>query len=190
MPPLNLCVETARGCFQTDAGLPSVGDNDLAPQPEAEQHDPRMDVRQDAAALADLVLDLGIADDGACDELRKQRVIHPEIDHALCRAHIAAINVDDVGDALEREERNAGRQQDVFDRDTYPTQEADQRGRHALHEKDPIFIIDQRRKIQRDADAEERLTPHFDGRIRDVDRDHLVHDTATRIQQSAPASTQ
>ena len=65
-------------------------------------------------AVLDLVRDVDVADDGARDELVKQAHEHHELDPRALRAHVAAIDVDDVRDRLERVERDADGQREAW----------------------------------------------------------------------------
>lgn len=58
-------------------------------------------------AVIDLVFDVGIPDDGTRDELWKHCDIHAEVQRVFLRIYFAAIDIDDVGDCLQGEKRNA-----------------------------------------------------------------------------------
>ena len=58
-------------------------------------------------AVVDLVFDVGISDDGTSDELWKHCDIHAEIQRVFLRIYLASINIDDVGDCLQGEKRDA-----------------------------------------------------------------------------------
>ena len=62
-------------------------------------------------APRELVGDVAVADDRAGDELREQQQVERRVDRALLRGRVAAVDVDDVRDRVEREERDADRQQ-------------------------------------------------------------------------------
>ncbi len=67
--------------------------------------------RHDAAR--ELVGDVLVADDRPGDQLRKEQQVQRRVDRALLRRRLAPVDVDDVGDRVERVEGDADRQQHV-----------------------------------------------------------------------------
>ncbi len=63
-------------------------------------------VRQRLPAVHDLLLDGVVADDRAGDELREERDVEAHIPHTLLRLRLAVVNVKEIGQELEGEERN------------------------------------------------------------------------------------
>lgn len=61
-------------------------------------------------ALAQLIVNVGVADDRSRDKLRKERNVCAECGDVLLNARVAAVYVDDVGERLERVERYSDRQ--------------------------------------------------------------------------------
>ncbi len=90
-----------------------VGDQHLLREPDDE--DARADggAPERLTALVELARDRLVADDRAGDELGKKRDVERHIDRVAIGAEAATIDVDDVAEAVEGEERDAERQLDV-----------------------------------------------------------------------------
>ena len=65
----------------------------------------------------ELLVDLVVAHDRAGDELREHRDVGRELHRALLRVPAVAVDVDDVADVVEGEERDADRQRQLHRRD-------------------------------------------------------------------------
>ena len=93
--------------------------------------------------MVDLGGDAGVADDGAGDQRREHRLVHGEGNQAALGGDGAAADVDEIGDALEDEERDAERQ-------------ADRRQRPAdlLGGEVGVFVDHQQSEIGADTDGE------------------------------------
>ena len=63
--------------------------------------------------MVDLVLDVGVAHDGAGHQLREHGDVHAEVQRILLHLHLAAVDIHHVGDGLQGEERDADRQRQV-----------------------------------------------------------------------------
>jgi len=90
-----------------------VGNQNFLRQTDDEAVEALQPVRVKRFAVADLVGDVAVAHDGAGDELRKHDDVKHVVAQALHRLVYLAVGVERVGDALEREERDADRQQDL-----------------------------------------------------------------------------
>ena len=89
-----------------------VGDQHLLAEPDDEAADAVGEVVERDDAARELIGDVPVADDRSGDELRKEQQVERRMDRALLRGRVAAVDVDDVRDGVEREERDADRQQD------------------------------------------------------------------------------
>lgn len=56
------------------------------------------------ATVIDFMHDIGVAHDGASNELRKHRDIHTQIERILLGLNLASVDINDVGDCLQGEE--------------------------------------------------------------------------------------
>ena len=74
-----------------------------------------------------LIGDVAVADDRSGDQLRKQQQVQRRVHRALLRRRVAAVDVDDVGDGVEREERDADRQQHARHVERLDAEDAEQR---------------------------------------------------------------
>ena len=83
----------------------------LLGEPDDEAADAVREVVEADGPSRELVGDVAVADDRAGDELRKEQQVQRRVDGALLRDRVAPVDVDDVGDRVEREERDADRQQ-------------------------------------------------------------------------------
>ena len=90
-----------------------VGDQHLLRQPDDEDARADGSAPERLAALVELARDRLVADDRAGDELRKERDVERDVDRIAVGAEAAPVDVDDVGQAVEGEERDAERQLDV-----------------------------------------------------------------------------
>lgn len=90
-----------------------VGEQHLLAQAHAEQPQALSEALQRGAAVIDLVLDVGVAHDGASHQLREHGDVHAEVQRVLLHLHLAAIDIHHVGDGLQGEERDADRQRQV-----------------------------------------------------------------------------
>lgn len=53
------------------------------------------------------MFNVGIANNGTRDELREHCDVHAKVQRVFLRIYLAAIDIDDVGDCLQGEKRNA-----------------------------------------------------------------------------------
>ena len=90
-----------------------VGEQHLLAQAHAEQPQALGKALQRRAAMVDLVLDVGVAHDGAGHQLREHGDVHAEVQRILLHLHLAAVDIHHVGDGLQGEERDADRQRQV-----------------------------------------------------------------------------
>lgn len=84
-----------------------ISEQHLLSQADAEEPQTLGEASECGFAVVDLVFDVGIPNDGARDELWKHCDIHAEVQRVFLRIYFAAIDIDDVGDCLQGEKRNA-----------------------------------------------------------------------------------
>ena len=123
-----------------------VGDRDLLDQPEGDQRDPGADRDLGGSRGAlELGKELARADDRPGDEVREEAQVDGGVDERG-RLGVAALHVDDVGDRLEGEERDADRQQDRQQRQRQP---------EAERVEDVADVLDEERVVLEDAEYEQ-----------------------------------
>ena len=83
------------------------------PRPMTNRRTPIGEVVERDDALFELIGDVAVADDRSGDELREEQQIERGMHRALLRRGVAPVDVDDVGNGVERIERDADRQQHV-----------------------------------------------------------------------------
>ena len=81
------------------------------PRPMTKRRTPYGEVVERHDAPRELIGDVAVADDRPGDELRKEQQVERRVHRALLRRRVAAVDVDDVRDGVEGEERDADRQQ-------------------------------------------------------------------------------
>ena len=81
------------------------------PRPMTKRRTPYGEVVERHDPARELVGDVAVADDRSGDELRKEQQVQRRVHRALLRGRVAPVDVDDVRDGVEREERDADRQQ-------------------------------------------------------------------------------
>ena len=94
-----------------------VGKEHLLTQPYAEEPEALCEAFERDFAVVDFVFDVGVADDGTGDKLREHGDVHAQVKRVSLRLDLAAVDVDDVGDRLQGEERDADGQRQVELRD-------------------------------------------------------------------------
>ena len=88
-----------------------VRDQHFLGEPDDEAADAVREVVERHDAPRELIGDVAVADDRAGDQLREEQQVERRVDRALLRRRVAAVDVDDVRDRVEGEERDADRQQ-------------------------------------------------------------------------------
>jgi hypothetical protein len=132
----------------------AVGDHDLFGEAVAES-DRAILHRLDRDRPPDhAILDFDVTHDGTGDELRKAGVVHAEVDQRSGGAYAALEDVDDVGDRLEGEKRDAGRQRRLRDRHERPAARGRRGVIQCLSEKAEIFVEHKRGEIGHDSGDE------------------------------------
>ena len=107
---------------------------------------------RDVGLLLELRHEIGGAHDRAGDELREERLEQREIDEVARRRDDAVIDVEDIGDALEREERDADRQDHLEDRDLALEPG---RAQHVVQRRDEeLEILEEAEHDEHDGDAD------------------------------------
>ena len=106
-------------------------------------------------ALAQLIVNVGVADDRSRDKLRKERNVCAECGDVLLNARVAAVYVDDVGERLERVERYSDRQRQPERGENSPAEQRIERpGKEIV-----ILEYAEERKIYHDRDDKRDLRP-------------------------------
>jgi len=82
-------------------------DQHFLAQSQHEAPDAVRKIRHPRVALGKLLRDVAPANDRARDQLRKQHDVEGERSNATLGLRVALVNVDDVGDRVEREEADA-----------------------------------------------------------------------------------
>ena len=90
-----------------------VGDKHLLCEPDDEDARPDRSAAQRRSSRVELARNGLVADDRARDELRKERDIERDVDGIAVRPEAPPVDVDDVAQAVEGEERDAERKFDV-----------------------------------------------------------------------------
>ena len=142
-------------------------------------------------AVRQLLVDIVVADDGAGDELREKRDVEHHVQQIALRRHIAPVHVDDVGDGLERVERDAHGQRDAGDGHGLVDKLAE-------HTGEPLAVLEDAEagKGHQNGDARVQLAPrgHLGrpdgttenvGHDRDDDHEHHVGRLAVGVEQQA-----
>ena len=94
-------------------GADRIGDQELLRQPDRETHDAGLEIGERRGPLRQLRGDRPVAHDRTGDELREIDDVERERNGRALRRRDAAIDVDQIGNDVEREERDADRQRDV-----------------------------------------------------------------------------
>ena len=106
--------------------------------------------------LREILVHVAVADDRPGDELREERLVRAEGYEVSFRLHLAAPNVDCVGDALEGEERDADRQHDRLQ----PIAQGMDIGQpQVAAEEKGVLEVDEQRQVEADNDGEAQLVP-------------------------------
>ena len=124
-------------------------------------------------AARELIGDVAVPDDRAGDQLRKEQQVQRGVHRALLRDRVAAVDVDDVRDRVEGEERDADRQQHARHDDRLHAQRQEQRV-DVVGEEVRVLEDAEDDEIRRDREGEQRpgaarVAPAIDG-----DRDRVV----------------
>src|SRR5205085_11569929 len=90
-----------------------IDEQHLLAQSGDEAADAVREVLERRHARGELAGDLPVSNDGARDQLWEYQQVQGCLDRTLLRRRIAAVDVDDVGNRVEGEERDADRQQQV-----------------------------------------------------------------------------
>ena len=136
-------------------GANHVGDEDFLAEADDEAIKALQAVGHARLAAADLVGHVAIADDGTGDELGEHNDIQHEIRQFLHRLVHAAVGVQGVGDALEREERDADGQQDASPSERRVTRQPDDEVQ-VLHREVAVLVEQQQPNRDDDAEAAEQ----------------------------------
>ena len=130
-----------------------VGDHHLLEQPEQDQHDA---VRDHGAIELGLGLELrqeiGSADDRPGDELREEGDVEEDVERRLLGRDFAAIDVDHIRDAVEGEEGDADREQDLQERQVAFEPDLSEQIGQRLHEEAEIFEEGEDDEIEHNGD--------------------------------------
>lgn len=110
--------QIARTCTEGSIGdeAHGVGNEDLFGESKTETGEAERELAEGVLAVAHLMGDDAIPDDGAGDEVREKRDETGEIEERLCGFGVAAIKVDAVAEALENVEGDACWKNDVLEK--------------------------------------------------------------------------
>ena len=122
-----------------------VRDQHLLREPDDEPPHAVREVVERHEPPRELIGDVAVADDRAGDELRKEQQIERGVHGALLRRGIAAVDVDDVRDGVEGEERDADRQQHARHDDR----------RHAEDQEQRVDVVGEEVRVLEDAEHDE-----------------------------------
>lgn len=125
-------------------------------QAHAEQPQALGEALQRGAAVVDLVLDVGVAHDGAGHQLREHGDVHAQVQRVLLHLHLAAVDIHHVGDGLQGEERDADGQRQVQLGDELLTQ----RPVHVLGQKALVLVEPEHEQIDRERRHEPEALQH------------------------------
>ena len=143
--------------------------------------------RARVARRAQLRQQLVRADDRPGDQVGKERLQDRDV-HERGRARLAAVDVDDVRDRLEGEERDADRQDDLDDRERRPEADAVKKGVEFVDEEAEVLEGAQKRQVERDREDERALARDLRLRARDHLGRERVDDTRARSGAGPSAS--
>ena len=87
-----------------------ICENDLFAETDHQAREALAQVEQRGFAVFDLICDCGIADNRSGDELRKHRDIEQQMKRILLNVDLLPVEVNDIGEDLERIEADADRQ--------------------------------------------------------------------------------
>ena len=96
-----------------ETGREIVRDDHLLEEPAEDQQNRRGDRDRLGRGPGQLRQEIGGAHDGAGDQLREERHVERHVERVAAHRGVAAIDVGDVGDAVEGEKRDPDRQQDL-----------------------------------------------------------------------------
>ena len=104
--------------------------------------------------MADLLIDIGVAHDGAGDQLGEEGNVQGKIQNIALHLAISPVQIHHIGQRLEGEEGDADGQRDILWRDQLGAQEAID----AVGKKVEVFVVAQKEQVYCDTDAE-KYTP-------------------------------
>ena len=133
-----------------------VGDQHLLREADDEAPNAAGEVVDRDDPPRELIRDVAVADDRPRDQLRKQQQVQRRMHRALLRRRIAAVDVHDVGDRMEREERDADRQEHAWHVDARAAEDAEQRV-DVLDEE--VRVLEDAQHGQVDGDREHQPAP-------------------------------
>lgn len=170
-----------------------IGDEHFLAEAVDETHHAVGKVRKVFLAVLDLLFDRIVAHDRASNELWEERDVKADVQHAPLCLGFAVINVEQVRQQLEREERDADRQRDVDDGRVRTEQES-----HLLRCKRQVLEDEQQTDMERNTRNQPSFSPHLVRTCRradvqpdepaDDDGKHHQHDEhrlAPRVKQQA-----
>jgi len=109
------------------------------------------------AQVLEILLDLAKPDDRAGHQLGEERHVGRELEEVPGRPDHAPVAVHDVGDRVERVERNSDREHDVPGGDLHAGAERLAHPAHRIHHEAPVLEEPQEREIDRDRDDQAEL---------------------------------
>ena len=131
-----------------------VRQQDLLRQTEEEAAHAPADPVEAEFPLLDLGGDVGVAHDGAGDELGEEGDVQQDREEALLHVLLVPVDVDDVAQALEGEEGDADGQADLGHGDGQPED-----GVENLREEAGVLVGEEQADVQNDGQDHRRLVP-------------------------------
>ena len=149
----------AQGLHLVPKGADAVGQQDLAGDTHNQQPDAVLHLRQGNGAAFQLLVDVGVKDDGTGDQLGEQHHEGTEVDEVMLGLDLAAVNVDGVGHDLEGVEADAQRQ-------SQPGQQGDggpEQGVDVAQEEVCVFKEEQHAQRHNERDHQAHPAHRFSG---------------------------
>ena len=144
------------------------GDDRLLEQaPDDQQQAPGGRLAGQARGLVELGQQVRGPHNRTGHQMREEAHQQHDVQQALGRRCLAAMDVHDIADALEGEEADPDRQQDLDDGDVAPPPQRGQQVGKLLHEEAVVFECPQDQQIGRDAQDQQPFAP-----VRHPPRDH------------------
>ena len=161
-----------------------VGDHHLLDQAQGDERQARRDGNAIGVARArELRQELARPHDRPGDEVWEEAQVDGRVDRLRGRDK-PPLDVDDVGDGLEREEADPDRQRDRQQGQRHPERHRVERVGDVLREERVVLEHRQRAEVEADGEGEDRLLPPLRFRAMDGDGAGLVHHGDPAEQQA------
>ena len=169
-----------------DRGGQVVRDDHLLEQAAADQPDgPDRVHRLGVPAATQLRDELRDADDRSGDQVREEGQVDREVERGD-RLLLTAVDVDDVGDGAEQEERDADRERDLDEQGRGRQPERAQQRDERVDEESVVLEEAEQREVEGDPDDHPGASCPVAARTVHARREHVVADRAGEQQEHEP----